>query len=412
MRILILYRHFWPDSPPYASMLRSIGRHLVAQGHEVTVWTQQPSYKPSDLARRMPREEMLDGIRVERLRTLPFYRRFAPARIIDKVAFPLRLLGKAVWRRLRGERYDLTWTATIPPVAQGMVGRWIAHMFGAQFLYHCQDLYPELGAHSGFWRAGGLLDRLLRRIERRNRQRADLLVALSQDMAATVRSLAEPRGKLAVVNNFMLEDFASPQAAKPALPARVEGERARLIFAGNLGQFQGLDLLIDAMRLVEAQRTDVELVFMGEGKALAGLRAQASGLSQVVFEGHRPFEQAQAEIAAADVGIVSLEPDIYRLAFPSKTLTYLGLGLPLLCIVEPESELARMVAHEGLGWVAPRSTEAIAETICAIADRRSGLPKMREHAAAWFARELDRPAVMARWAELVTALGSQAKVRP
>ncbi len=403
MRILILYRHFWPDSPPYASMLRSIARRLVADGHEVTIWTQEPSYKASDFVHRVPRREVLDGIGVERFGLLPGFRQIGPVRVLDKLLFPLRLLLNALWRWLKGERYDLVWTATIPPVAQGMVGRWIAVLFSAKFLYHCQDLYPELGGHSGIWREDGLLDSVLSGIERRNRSRADVLVALSEDMAATVRGLAIPRGELAVINNFMLEDFAG-ESATTALPAPPVREKVRLIFAGNLGQFQGLDLLVDAMRLVEAQRSDIELVFMGEGKALAGLKVQAAGLASVVFEPHRPFEAAQADIAAADVGIVSLEPGIYRLAFPSKTLTYLGLGLPLLCVVEPESQLARMVADNRIGWVAPRDPAAIAAAIGKIGDARGDLPAMRNTAADWFTSRLDRPAVLDRWSAMIGGL--------
>lgn len=403
MKILILYRHFWPDSPPYASMLRSIARRLVADGHDVTIWTEEPSYKASDLAHRVPRREMLDGIGVERFGVLPGFRSLGSVRVLDKLLFPLRLLLKALWRRLTGESFDLVWTATIPPVAQGMIGRWTAALFGAKFLYHGQDLYPELGGHSGIWRNGSLLDRVLSGIERRTRTRADVLVALSDDMAATVRKLASPRGELAVINNFMLEDFAG-QSAAATLPAPPAREKVRLIFAGNLGQFQGLELLVEAMKLVEAQRPDIELVFMGEGKALAGLKAQSAGLASVVFEPHRPFEAAQAEIAAADVGIVSLEPEIYRLAFPSKTLTYLGLGLPLLCVVEPESQLARMVADNGLGWIAPRDPAAIAAAICQIGDARAQLPAMRGKAAEWFASKLDRPAVLDRWSAMIGGL--------
>ena len=403
MKILILYRHFWPDSPPYASMLRSIARRLAADGHEVTIWTQEPSYKQSDLAHHVRRREVLDGIKIERFGVLPGFRQIGLVRILDKLLFPLRLLLKALWRRLRGEHYDLVWTATIPPVAQGMIGRWIAAMFGAKFLYHCQDLYPELGGHSGIWKEGGLLDRVLSGIERRNRARADVLVALSDDMAATVRDLATPRGKLAVINNFMLEDF-SGETQSTALPPPPAREKVRLIFAGNLGQFQGLDLLVDAIKLVEAQRSDIELVFMGEGKALAGLKTQSTGLASVVFEPHRPFEAAQAEIAAADVGIVSLEPEIYRLAFPSKTLTYLGLGLPLLCVVEPESQLARMVADNGLGWVAPRDPAEIAAAICQIGDARAQFPAMRDKATDWFTSKLDRPAVLDRWSAMIGGL--------
>lgn len=407
MKILVIYRHFWPDSPPYASMLRSILRELAADGHAVTMWAEQPCYKMADRAHTPPAHETLDGIRVERFSKLPFWSRLAPVRLIDKLLFAPRVLAKALWRKFRGERYDLVWTATIPPVIQGLTGRSVAALFGAKFAYHCQDLYPELGAHSGIWADGGMLHRLLSRIERETRARADLLIALSDDMAATVHKLAAPKGKLAIINNFMLEDFSGTTSGSAPTPVQRNDGKVQLIFAGNLGLFQGLEAIVDAMRLIADCHPAVELVLMGEGKALPTLQRRAAGLANIRFAPHKPFEAAQADIAAADVGIVSLEPDIYRYAFPSKTLTYLGLGLPILVVVEPQSDLARMICDNGLGWVAEaRDPAAIARAITAIADESAQLADKGAHAAAWFQGNMDRPVILDQWRREIAALAA------
>lgn len=407
MRILILYRHFWPDSPPYASMLRSIGRALVEAGHEVTIWAEEPCYKPSDRGRAAPRRETLDGIVVERFVRLPDRVAAEPMRLLDKLLFVPRLLLKAIVRRTKGARYDLVWTATIPPVVQGWAGRVIAAMFGARFLYHCQDLYPELAGHMGLWRRGGPFYRLMAHIERRTRARADLLVTLSEDMAATVCGLAEPRN-LAVINNFPLEDFAAPRsdtAPLNAAPSPRGDGKTRLIFAGNLGIFQGLEAVVDAMRLVEADCPALELVLVGEGKALPGLKRRAAGLTNVHFEPHRPYAEAQAAIAAADVGLVSLEPDIYRYAFPSKTLTYLALGLPILAIVEADSELAAMITRHRLGWVSEgRTAAAIAAMLKSIAANARELVAIESRLRDYFERTHAAPTTLSQWPTLVGAL--------
>lgn len=371
MKILILYRHFWPDSPPYASMLRSIGRALVEAGHEVTIWAEEPCYKPSDYNRSVPRRETVDGIVVERFARLPGPVATRSIRLLDKLLFVPRLLLKAVVRRARRARYDLVWTATIPPVMQGWAGRTIAAMFGAKFLYHCQDLYPELAGHMGLWRRDGLLYRIMARIEARTRARADLLVTLSDDMAATVRALGEPR-KLVVINNFPLEDFSASGSEPPpsVVPARRDDGKIQIIFAGNMGIFQGLDAVVEAMRLIEIDCPALELILMGEGKMLPDLKKQAAGLSNVRFERHQPYEEAQSVIAKADVGLVPLEPGIQRYAFPSKTLTYLELGLPIFVIIDADSELAKMVTNKGLGWVSPgRDSEQIRQALLLISKR-------------------------------------------
>lgn len=405
MRILILYRHFWPDSPPYASMLRSIGRALVAAGHEVTIWAEEPCYKLSDRARAAPRRETLDGIVVERFARLPDRIAAGPIRLLDKLLFVPRLLLKAVVRRAKGSRYDLVWTATIPPVMQGWAGRTIATMFGAKFLYHCQDLYPELAGHMGLWRRDGLFYRIMVRIETRTRKRADLLVTLSDDMAATVRALAQPR-KLAVINNFPLEDFSASgaEAPPPVVPPPRDDGKVQMIFAGNMGMFQGLDAVIEAMRLIEQDCPELELVLMGEGKALPDLKKRAAGLSNIRFEPHRPFEEAQAAIAAADIGLVSLEPEIYRYAFPSKTLAYLALGVPIFAIVEADSRLAAMITRHRLGWVGEgRTAPAIAATLKSIA-AAGELAAIESRLRDYFESTHTAPATLRQWPMLVGAL--------
>ena len=402
MRILILYRHFWPDSPPYASMLRSIGGALVEAGHEVTIWAEEPCYKASDRGRAAPRRDVLDGIIVERFARLPDHVATGSMRLADKLLFVPRLLLKAIVRRARGANYDLVWTATIPPVLQGWAGRTIARLFGAKFLYHCQDLYPELAGHIGLWRREGVFYRIMACIERQTRERADLLVTLSEDMAATVRALGEPR-KLAVINNFPLEDFSSSVAElQPTVPAMRDDGKIQLMFAGNMGIFQGLEMVVEAMRLIEAECPTLELVFMGEGKALPGLKQKAAGLTNVRFEPHRPYEEARVLIAAADVGLVSLEPEIYRYAFPSKTLTYLGLGVPIFLIAEHESKLSSFVENMNRRWVSEgREAGSISRSLARMwAAEKPSIHELRHLTSAEFGCDC----TMSRWIAQVATL--------
>ena len=415
MRILIIYRHFWPDSPPYASLLRSIAGRLVRDGHQVEIWTEQPGYKSADTRKRAPRREQLDGIRVERFSRLPLTGHSSTIRLIDKLVFPFRSLVKGVFRKLGGSRYDLVWTATIPPVLSGMTNRWIAKLFGARSLYNCLDLYPEIAIHMGWLRENGLVAKCMRAVESGTRRNSDIIVTLSNDMVGTITEMVRPEGRVAVINNFMLEEFetnGARSAGDAQLPSRDEAMRVgarplRMIFAGNLGLFQGLDRLVEAMRIVDRAGScpGLELTFLGEGKALPSLKKLAQGLGNVTFEPHRPYEEARALIHAADVGIVSLEAEIYRLAFPSKTLTYLGLGLPVLTIVEPDSELSAMIRTNGLGWVsASREPEAIAETVELMHRSYENGEDLRRHVLAWFNDNLSKDALLDRWSEEISSL--------
>ena len=402
MRILAVYRHFWPDSPPYASMLRTIAGALAADGHEVSVLAERPSYKAVDRAARAPGREVLDGVRVRRLARLPAMRRSAVRRL-GAAVFPLRVVGYAIRERLRGRRYDVLWTATMPPAINGAGARLAARILGARFVYHLQDIYPELQTFSGKWRETGTLARITGWLDARNVHLAACNVTLSDDMATTIQARGVPADRVRVIANIMPDSFDEETPLEPAL-AKLPG-RFRVIFAGNVGRFQGLEALVEAARLLRDERPEVEFLVLGEGAMLGALREAAADLPNIRFEGHRPLREAKPVIATADAGLVSIQPGIYRAAYPSKTVTYLGLGVPLLAVVEPESELARSIVEGRLGWVAPSGDgEGLAAAVRAAWAARDEVPAMRERARAAFEREFAQAAVLERWRALMREL--------
>lgn len=352
MKALFFYQHFWPDSPPYANMLRTISSHFAHSGHEVSVLTAQPSYKVGDRAAKSPGFERLDNVSVRRLSLLPGSASIPLLRVVSKATWPLRaacyLLGQALLNR----RQEVIVAATIPPVANGLFGLIAARLTGAKFVYHLQDIYPEIGAVGGLWSEKSYKHRLLRWFDTFVCKRANQCIVLSSDMANTLMDRGVKKASISIINNFMLASFSGQSIETPPISETKVDSAAtlRVVFAGNLGRFQGLESMLQAFTdATQENNVQMELHFIGEGAAEETLKTSAEGLHNIFFHGHHPFEEACRLMATFDAGIVSIQPDVYRYAYPSKTLTYLGLGLPLLALVEPESELATSIAKDKLG---------------------------------------------------------------
>ncbi len=116
---------------------------------------------------------------------------------------------------------------------------------------------------------------------------------------------------------------------------------------------------------------------------------------------HGSVSQARALLRTADLGLVSLTPGVIAYAYPSKTATYLAEGLPLLVMVEPDSELALMVAREQVGHVLPRHTEGVHATLARLVDERDLVAAQREAATDLFDREFSSEVLLTRWANLL-----------
>lgn len=79
------------------------------------------------------------------------------------------------------------------------------------------------------------------------------------------------------------------------------------IFVGRLAQVKGIDLILNAFRLVLSKRPDALLLLIGDGEEKASLQALAESLNvaaQVRFTGRRNPEEIVSLLGAADASVV------------------------------------------------------------------------------------------------------------
>ena len=215
--------------------------------------------------------------------------------------------------------------------------------------------------------------------------------------------------RILVLNNFDLPDFSTEEdhPNEPLPPAPTGSSDAfRVVFTGNIGRFQGLEAVVEGVAALDDE-LDVDLILMGEGTARPNLQQLAATLPSgsrvsIQFAEHGTPTAARALMRSADLGLVTLTPGIIRYAFPSKTMTYLSEGLPLLVAVEPGSELARTVADHGIGFVVPPlDAEAVSAVLRMAVAQRDNLPSMklaaREYARTYFGQEQ----ALAQWAAIL-----------
>ncbi|MDP8978708.1 MAG: glycosyltransferase family 4 protein, partial [Actinomycetota bacterium] len=369
MNILLVHRHFWPDVPTYPLLLRLLGRHLRAEGHAVTVLSTQPSYNGAYRGPRPPGREWLDGVDVHRLALLPERGRARAARVLNAGLFVLTVTAHIL---VRGGRYDVVVVSTLPPVAMGAAVRVVTGMRGLGYVYHCLDIHPEAAVQGGLLPDGVRL-RALRGIDRRTCDRARAVVVLSEDMRRTLLARGGAADNIHVINNPVAHEADDPRPAEetgepvPPGPCPDGADPLVVLFAGNLGRFQGLEHVVDAAGTL-AHRADIRFVFLGAGRAREDLERRAGALvgRTVIFLDHRPVAEASRLMRRADLGIVSLRPGVIHVAFPSKTMQYLQAGCRVLAVVEPDSELARFVRRERVGrTVAPGDPAGIARAVLA-----------------------------------------------
>jgi len=336
-------------------------------------------------------------LQIVRYRALPESKRNLLPRGLNLVIEVIAILKHMVLRR-RASRYDVAVVSTMPPVLIA-AARLSCALTGAKVIYHVMDIYPEVAIVSGMAKEG-LLTRCLRAIDRGNCAGADVVVVLSDDMRDTIAGRGISTANVRVLNNFQLESFGSDGH----LPDGLEKPEGcfRVLFAGNIGRFQGLDTVIEAFAALD-DLPGLRLDILGDGVAREELQRQAGErLSRrIFFHGYHPAQDAARVIATADLGLVTLSPGMYRVAYPSKTMSYLAMASPLLVMVEDERALARMVRSEGVGYQSPQGdAAALARSIRRAYGEPERLKAMRTKALRLAEREFATEVALERWVTL------------
>ena len=110
MKILFTHRYFWPDSPPYGNMLRNLAATVSENGHEVYVYTAQPSYR-DEVGLACPRFAMDGQVSIIRCPVFGSERSNLFVRLMNSLAYCIGLFFIII-----KTRPDLVTAATFPPV--------------------------------------------------------------------------------------------------------------------------------------------------------------------------------------------------------------------------------------------------------------------------------------------------------
>jgi glycosyltransferase involved in cell wall biosynthesis len=286
-------------------------KELIARGHEVDILTYAVGNDPPD-----------GGMRVMRSRGPHFATSIdaGPSRL--KVWFDLLLFANLLVR-LALKRYDFLYAHE--------EGAFLARMGGAVFrVPYVYDMHSSLPLQITDWKfsRSRVVVSLFQWVERVSLRGARAVVAISPAVAQVAREGSRGIPVVTIVNYFETGPVADP-AAGTAIRVRygIGAERRLVLYAGSFVALQALDMLLDAVPLVEQGAPGTMFLLVGGAEAeIAALRSQAErlGIAQhVVFERNRPQREMPAFMAAADV-LVS--PRIRGINPPGKLLSYLSSG--------------------------------------------------------------------------------------
>jgi glycosyltransferase involved in cell wall biosynthesis len=235
-------------------------------------------------------------------------------------------------------------------------------MAGVPFVLYIADLWPDTVLESGMVRYG-VVNRAVGRIltwfcDHVYRAAARITVP-SDGMRQILIQRGVPIEKISVLHHWVDESLFRPVAPSKSLRTSLDLEdRFVAMYAGSLGDLQGLEVAVRAAALLQ-DLPDFSIVLLGTGVAEQRLRRLVSelGLTNVVFAGARPPGEMPALMHAADVQLVTLRDiPFFHANIPSKVQAILATGCPV--VSSAPGDTGTLVAKSGGGIACPAEDPA------------------------------------------------------
>ncbi len=355
---------------------------LAAGGHDVTVYTRGHPEAPA--------EEDDDGVRVVRADEYP--PRIAFEDLVPWVlAFNVALLHRAE-AELRDRPPDVL------HAHDWLVGYAAAALKDLHALPLVATVHAtEYGRHQG--RLPGPLQTLIHQVEWWLTFEAGRVITCSEYMREEVTRIFElPPDKVEVIlNGVDLTRFA-PEAEAPAVRAELAPEGAPLIvFAGRLEYEKGVQTVLEALPMIDADVPGVRFVVAGAGSHRAELERRALELGvadQIRFEGFVDEARLRELYGTADLVIV---PSLYE-PFGLVALETMACGSPV--IAADTGGLREIVAHDITGLrFTPGDARSLAEVATRLLTDERLARRLALEAHSLLAERHSWPAVATRTAE-------------
>lgn len=360
MRIGFLTQWYDPEGGS-AAIPGAMVRSLEDRGHEVEVVTGFPNYPHGRLYDgykvRLWKTERMGRTRIHRVALYPSHDRSPWRRAANFLSFALSASSLGAWR-IRRRDVALIYST---PATVGLAGVVLARLWRRPFVLFVQDLWPDTVVATGMVpaRLTSPVEWLLERFTRWVYRSATRIAVISPGMRETLVGRGIPADRIDLVYNWVDE------AVFGLRPRRLNARRFEVMYAGNIGDVQGLEVAIEAVGRLD-DLPDVHLRLVGEGVAIPRLRHQARSLgveARVHFEGPKPLAEMPEIMASADVQLVCLQDlPLFRVTMPSKMQAILACGLPV--VVCAPGDVARLATDSGAGVaVKPGEPTALADAI-------------------------------------------------
>lgn len=345
--ILVISQYFYPEQ----FRINDICCEWIKKGYQVTVLTGIPNYPQGKFydgyGLKKKRKEKWKGINIIRIPLIP--RGSNPlGLVLNYFSFPV---SGWFWNKTNSFKADYVFMFETSPMTQCMIGVWYSKKHKVPLYLYVQDLWPEnveiiTGIHSKL-----VLGPIQNMVDKIYKNCTEVFVTSPGFKEAVCKRGITPK-KVHYWPQYA-EEFYKPYEKK-SIKEISENGKFRVVFTGNIGYAQGLDILSrTAYELKKRGNDSVQFVIVGDGRYRENFEKEIEPVKGMfLMIPRQPPERIPEILAACDAAFLSFQDsELWKMTIPAKLQSYMACGMPVIASAEGETE--RIIREAECGICTP-----------------------------------------------------------
>lgn len=362
MKILYLSNFFYPSSNG-DTIYTDFASQLSARGHEITV------IAPSDNLKQQILLLTDRGFDEYHIKVPKYYNVGLIQKGISLLTRPLVI--RLLFGKLKlPSGFDVILYES-PPISNVAIIKWLREKYRAHTFLILKDIFPQNAVDIGVMKKNSLLHKYMRSMETKLYQVSDVIGCMSEgnieyllnNNELSVRKVKYfPNTKSSVPHNdtISIDGIRSMYA--------IPNNATLFVYGGNMGKPQYIDLLIETLNEFKNDKS-VFFLFVGRGtesgRIADCIAKNDSGNALILNELTR--KEYEELLSCADVGLITLDPRFSIPNYPSKILSYMEKGIPVLAATDTQTDFKNLIIESKCGlWVPSNDKRQFFEAILSL----------------------------------------------
>ena len=375
----------WVVTELYYPEMTSTGYYLtaIAEGltddFDVKALCGQPNYSARGV--RASSREVYNNVEIFRCVGTTLDKNIIPFRLLNMLTLSLSIFVKALFNFKKGDKVLVVTTPPSLPFITALASL----IKGANYTLLIHDNYPEILIAVDKTSENSLLAKSVNYANRWLYKFAQKIIVCGRDM----KTLVEKKTAGLDIPISFIPNWAELEQVEP----RPRSENKLLIelnlqdkfvflYAGNMGYPNDLESLTACAEKLKNDEI-FHFIFLGSGVKRKYLEREVArkGLTNITILEPRPRTEQTEFLNACDVALVSLVKKMLGVSMPSRTYNILAVGKPILALTEEDSEVAKVINEDQVGWfVPPNNPDKLLKKIKQIYAERNCLEEMSKRA--------------------------------